>query len=283
MWFESSDGSDCSRCIIVFSASKPIMSSTARMYFDESIFESGFALKNYSTVRVYNEADRFLARRLDKVIATDDCTVGDDDDNDDVRSTVSIPSSVLSTSSSSSSSSGDSELCDRINNTIDADQPISEDEDDGEQPNDNRSDNRVININPSFPCRGINIYTLNIINKDVISTLPYNRITVDNSGDFYPIYIGEPTQIGSARFTIGELSSLESALMLKYFAIRGPVAISVELYMLVNRYFVDYRSWFSFSSDLGVLETPTHSLLVEGRPIELYDSIQFYGPPIELL
>lgn len=249
------------------------MSSAARMYFDESIFESGFALKNYSTVRVYNEADRFLARRLDKTIVTDDCIV-----DEDARSTVSIPSSVLSSSSSSSS---DGELCDRINNTIETDQPVSEDDDD--QPNDNRSDNRVININPSFPCRGINIYTLNIINKDVISTLPYNRITVDNSGNFYPIYIGEPTQIGSDRFTIGELSSLESALMLKYFAIRGPVAVSVELYLLVNRYFVDYRSWFSFSSDLGVLETPNHSLLVEGRPIELYESIQFSGRSIELL
>lgn len=240
------------------------------VYFDESIFESGFTLKNYTTVRVYNEADRFLANRLNKEIVSYDCDGGGEGDD------FSITSSILSTSASSSDGST---ICDRINNAIDRELTIGELDNDL----DNYSDDRVVNLNPNFPCRGINIYTLNILNKDVISTLPFNRIKVDDNGNFYPIYIGDITQIGSGRLTVGPLSPIESALMLKYFAIHEQITISVELYLLVSRLFVDYRSWFQFSADLGVLETPNHTLLLEGKPIETYDALTFSGKPVDLL
>lgn len=215
-----------------------------RLYFDESIFESGFALRNYTTVRTYNAVDRFLASRHNKEIVTDDC-------NRDASRSV---------DSSSSLSSSDEEEMDNFN------------------------DNRIINLNPRFPCRGINVYSLNIINKEVVSTLSFHTIKIENAGDFYPIYIGELSQSGSNRFTVSDLSAIDSALMLKYFAFRAPIAISVELYLLVNRLFVDYREWFAFSENLGVIETQNHNLLLGGETVDTSPSeIGFCGDPIKLL
>lgn len=211
----------------------------ARIYFDESIFESGFALRDYSTVRVNNAADRFLAERLGKEVVQDPCERPDHED-----------------------SSGEEDDCgDALGSNNDA----------------------VINLNPRFPCRGVNIYTLNIINKDVVSTLPFHKIKVESEDDrFRPIQIGE-SRGGVDRYTIGKLPAIDSALMLKYFAIKRPVTISVELYLLANALFVDYRKWFAFAEKLGIVETPNHTLLIEGRAIEEIECPRFYGEPIDLL
>lgn len=206
------------------------------VYFDESIFDGGFALRDYSTVRANNAADRFLAERLNKRCVMDPC----EDDEGDSTGT--------------------------------------------DEPDDAYTDNTIININPRYPCRGINVYTLNIINKEVISTMPFNRISIETEGDFYPIFVGEPTAVGVDRYTVGKLSPLESALMLKYFAIRGKVAISIELYLLVNRHFVDYRKWFEFGEDVGVVEAHDHTLSLGGK--SLNDNsvfLDFYGPPLKLV
>lgn len=51
-------------------------------YYDESIFGSGFTIRDYRTVYVNNEADRYLASRLDKRVTlaterTNECVTGE--------------------------------------------------------------------------------------------------------------------------------------------------------------------------------------------------------------
>jgi hypothetical protein len=165
------------------------LSLSAIIYFDETLFTDGRTITEFNKINVYNQADRYLATRLN-------LNISENATND---------------------------------------------------PN-------TLNINPPLPGSGVNIYTMDITNKTPQRLEPYNQILIHNDHSDgvvkTPIFIGEHIE-GNVYDINKELTDLESAIMLKYFAIHHNVFITRHLYNFVMMKFVDYRKWFK--EDFGHL------------------------------
>nr|WOJ45416.1 GrBNV gp97-like protein [Apis mellifera nudivirus] len=198
-------------------------------YFDESIFMNGFSIRNYSSVTVNNDADRYLLLRLGKEIISE------------------------------------KDVCSSRQN--------------------------IININPRISCAGINIYTMNALNKKILRHIPYYAIEIRrNSGSdntVVPVYIGEPRSSGNIIYDIGMIDDFSSAIMIKYFSMQSIIKITPRLYTLISRHFEDSvkRFYFDIDSEPGLVQLTNGELLYNNEPVQHDDGLldlNIYSPAIEI-
>jgi hypothetical protein len=161
----------------------------------------------------------------------------------------------------------------------------------------NRSDidhDSIVNINPKVPCIGTNVYTLNSRNKRIAISLPYNPIVVtiktDSDDTFRKLDINEYADIiddGDAtmhKFDINDdLTPLESAIMVKYLALKHKIIISIKLFLYIHKYPVDHRRWFDLDDTIGIIETQNYELLLDLRPINVPSLTNISGPELLLV
>lgn len=218
-------------------------------YFDESIFDDGFSLRNYEVIVVNNRADKMLASQLMM------------SGNEQRR--------VLEHS------------CDTLKHETST------------IPHD-----RIVTLNPRIPCIGTNVYTLNSRNKRVAISLPYHLpivVTVTPDDTFSKLLINEYSDIRTnhddddnddarpLKFDMNaDLKPMESAIMIKYLAMKRNLVITMNLYLYINKYYVDHRQWFTFDDTVGVIENRNHELLLHRKPIDLPRFLNFSGPELTL-
>lgn len=145
-----------------------------------------------------------------------------------------------------------------------------------------KSTNSIANINPRQPCRGINIYTLNMLNKKISQVEPFNQITIFNGEDGVPVDLFEYTP--ETIYTIGQLTSIESAIIIKYYAINNEnVTITSALYNFIKPHIQDQRSWFKNISDIdvGFVQNDNKELLHNSQIVSMPINT-FSGPEIHL-
>ncbi|ACH96174.1 GrBNV_gp97-like protein [Oryctes rhinoceros nudivirus] len=141
------------------------------------------------------------------------------------------------------------------------------------------SDSIAVNLNPRGLCMGINIYSMNPTNKKIKKLVNFNQISVFDGESPTPIDIAEykPNQI----YTVGSLTALESAIMLKYYAINNPnVYITRHLYLFVKKYFQDSRAWFNYKS-IGIVQNHNRELVMDDEILNV-PIVTFYSDPINI-
>lgn len=153
----------------------------------------------------------------------------------------------------------------------------------------------LINFNPRIPCMGVNIYTMDMTNKQIQHAETFNIISVIDSDDLSgdagtPIkilLIGDHESL--CVYTINPmLTPFEHAIMLKYYAIQGiDVQITRSLYALVHRYFRDTRIWFT-RAHRGSFQTYLGEIYAEARPnsnpeILNMPRLEVWGPAIDFV
>lgn len=202
-------------------------------YFDETIFTTAETFIPFNRVNVYNRADEYLA----------------------TRSRLQINS--------------DSECEPRKNQTRTIVLPIGNAISESTADEKSKLANAIVNLNPRKPCRGINMYTFNITNTRIEKTINFNQITVADSENHTPIFIGE--HIPESIYTVGDLTNFESAIMVKYFAINhANVCISRHLYTSIVKYFDTKREWFNYLP-IGVIQKKNKELVYQNRIINVPD------------
>lgn len=143
--------------------------------------------------------------------------------------------------------------------------------------------NSIANVNPRQPCRGINIYTLNMLNKKISQVESYNQISITDVGNGTPIDIVE--FISGTIYTIGELTSFESAIMIKYYAINNEnVTITRDLYNFIRHHIKDQRTWFNDLNnvlDVGYVQNENKELIHNTQLVSIPINT-FSGPEINL-
>lgn len=145
-----------------------------------------------------------------------------------------------------------------------------------------KSTNSIANINPRQPCRGINIYTLNMLNKKISQVEPFNQITIFNGEDGIPIDLVEYTP--ETIYTIGQLTCLESAIITKYYAINNEnVIITRALYNYIRPHIQDQRNWFNNINDIdvGYVQNANKELIHKSEIVSMPMNT-FSGPEIHL-
>lgn len=158
----------------------------------------------------------------------------------------------------------------------------------GEQP--------PVNLNPRIPCAGINVYTMDALNKLSLLSVPFNRIGVidvqmeENAASdaalppsVVPVYIGEHVE-GNVYTANPKLGSFESALMIKYFAVNAPIFITKHLYNDIEHYFADDpRQWFDTNALAhladSVMQNRRGELVSNGEIINV-PFVDYCGPAI---
>lgn len=125
-------------------------------------------------------------------------------------------------------------------------------------------DDKVININPKTICKGYNVFTMNMANKDVVDyVLPFHPVTVCEEGESdVPISVGEYVE-GVVYTNNDHLPSFEAAIMVKYFAISHKnVKITLSLHALVSPHFsTDKRVWFQLEAEKHVIQTKNKEVI----------------------
>lgn len=119
------------------------------------------------------------------------------------------------------------------------------------------SRDKILYINPETPRPGINLFTIDSTNVDkVIDLQTYIQIQVeyDNELSSQMLELADFFRYDSHKtLTINShaaLTSLESALLVKFYAIRyKEVIIDRQLYSFICGRFVDNRAWFRLRSD----------------------------------
>lgn len=116
--------------------------------------------------------------------------------------------------------------------------------------------NAKITLNPQITCFGLNVYTMDVTCKQVLDTYNFHKIIiVDPVETSERIKIQDLNKNKTTQSIIyeynEEITSFESAIMLKYYAKTQPIYISMSLYLYVNEHFKDGKLWFEFTSDFG--------------------------------
>lgn len=160
------------------------------------------------------------------------------------------------------------------------------DESDGNEP--------PVNLNPRIPCAGLNVYTMDALNKLSLLSVPFNRIGVidvrtDEPGDavpppsVVPIYVGEHVE-GNVYTANPTLGSFESAIMIKYFAVNASIFITKHLYNDIEHHFVgDRRQWFDTNALAHLADSVTQNRrgeLIGNGEIVNVPCVDYYGPSI---
>jgi len=147
--------------------------------------------------------------------------------------------------------------------------------------------NVKIYINPTRPAMGLNIYTINMLNKRINQIEHINQIEVldetvssmevdlkyielDVTKDYNPQGV----------YTISSsLTTYEMALLVKFYAISYEhVRISRSLFALINHIFKDQRNIFAYNRN-GIVQNRKKELIYKNELIEIpLNNIS--GPPI---
>lgn len=144
---------------------------------------------------------------------------------------------------------------------------------------------KILNINPTVPYPGINLYTINARQVDkTIALRTYAQIQVIDNDFQQETQLLELTEFlnydphKSLAINSHKLSSLESALLIKYYAINYKhVVIDRPLYSYICKEFVDNRAWFrradsskSYSSPAPVDSDKNRNFQKTNRLFTLY-------------
>lgn len=140
----------------------------------------------------------------------------------------------------------------------------------------------IVNLNPRRPCRGINIYSMDMLNKNnsqIQQVVSFNQISIFDGDTNVPIYIGE--HVEGNIYTVGSLTSFESAIMVKYFAINNSIFITRHLFNFIKRHFRDHRSWFNYNS-IGIVQNTNGELVDSNNEIINIPDLTISQPAIFL-
>lgn len=134
-----------------------------------------------------------------------------------------------------------------------------------------------VNLNPRHPSLGIDIYSINNNNISNGKNVPFNQILIYDGETTTPIVIGE--HVSGQIYTVGQLTSLESAIMLKFYAVNNPnVYITKHLYAYVEPYFQDARGWFRETS-IGITQNNKKELILNNEILNI-PPLNFSSDPI---
>lgn len=138
-----------------------------------------------------------------------------------------------------------------------------------------------IRLNPKIISNCINIYTLNKLNKMSKYTEHHNMINVlSKNTNTTPIYIGEHEE--GLIYDVGSLTSFESALMIKYFAINHVIFITRRLFRLIEYHFRNnYEVWFNFDN-VGVIQNELSELIKNGEYVDI-PNLDIYSTPVTII
>lgn len=204
---------------------------TASYYFDETIFTTSESFIPFHQINVYNRADEYLVERAQ-------LNVVKDYDCQMVQPSSRVVLKTLNTTT--------------INDDIK-----------------NELTKVVANLNPRRPCRGINIYSFNLTNNRIEKTTNFHQIGISDNSRGTPIFIGE--HIANSIYTVGDLTSFESAIMIKYFAINHDgVYVTRHLYNEIIDFFDQQRDWFNYKS-IGVVQKLNKELILDNKILNVPD------------
>lgn len=133
----------------------PSVPSNANTVFDETLFTDGFSIRDRSRVTVYNASDRYLAERLGKTVRA-------------IRA-------------------------DGFGGSVDGACPLGGDTE-TEEATMSGTAGGTVNVNPPVPCAGLNVYTMNALNKPSLRTVPYRRVIVLPTGSRNPELFADALQ-----------------------------------------------------------------------------------------
>ncbi|KAG8362506.1 GbNV_gp97-like [Fopius arisanus] len=139
-------------------------------------------------------------------------------------------------------------------------------------------------LNPRVPGRGINIFTLDATNKQVLRSAPFNQILITNAlRNSVPITIKDHDPQKSAVYTVGYLNPLESAIMIKYYAMHHQIRITPDLQAYIESFFNDTRSWFRRDyAQPGPIQKPNGEVVdASGNLLQLPD-LSFSSPEVDI-
>lgn len=144
----------------------------------------------------------------------------------------------------------------------------------------------TISVNPKLACRGINIYTLSAMNVKIGQMLPFNQIRVIGNEAAFMSREKKTLTIDEYERNIiyslnNDLTSIEAAIMIKYYAINHQVFITNELYHYIEKEFKDYRKWFHYSF-IGNLQKENHEIVNEHGLLINRPQIMFVGPIVTI-
>ncbi|ATY70244.1 GrBNV gp97-like protein [Tomelloso virus] len=141
-----------------------------------------------------------------------------------------------------------------------------------------RTNEKIANLNPRSVCAGTNMYSMDPTNKPIKKMVNFNQINVYNGETTMPMKIGEhqPGQI----YTVGQLTSFESAIMLKYYAVNNSdVYITNHLHSFVSKHFIDHRAWFNHLP-IGIVQNHKKELILNGDIVNV-PILSFASDPVE--
>lgn len=102
--------------------------------------------------------------------------------------------------------------------------------------NSNVPTKKIVNLNPHIPCIGTNLYSLDNTALESLIVVPFYQVSVTNSIGLQPIKITDVFADAEV-FTINpELTSFESAIMIKYYSKKKAITIDLKLYELVRKF-----------------------------------------------
>lgn len=133
------------------------------------------------------------------------------------------------------------------------------------------------NLNPRTPSLGIDIYSMDNKNVRIESVVPFNQILIYDGDTTTPITIEE--HVPGRIYTVGTLTPLESAIMLKFYAVNfSDVYITKHLYIYAAPYFQDDRGWFRNTS-IGVIQNDKKELIMDNQILNI-PPLNFSSEPI---
>ena len=256
-------------------AAANIIDSDNLIYFDESIFDDGFSLRNYEVIVVNNRADKMLASRLlsngrqqqhsYRVLEHSCETLKSETSSIPHDRIVSLNPKIPCIGTNVYTLNSRNK---RVAISLPYHLPIvvtikSHDTDD------------------TFSKLSIDEYA----NIDV-SPIRNNDNDDDDSNDDDDIYddrVAKEEQLQDNVLKLDmnqDLKPIESAIMIKYLALKRSLVITMELFLYINKYYVDHRQWFTFDDSVGVIENRNHELLLNRKPIDLPRFLNFSGPEL---
>jgi hypothetical protein len=141
---------------------------------------------------------------------------------------------------------------------------------------------KLLILNPDFPTRGKNVYTMDPLNFAQRVQVPFHRISVVGESlkeRRSPIEIAEHSP-GAVYDYNANLTKLEMAIMVKHHAIAHPgVQITLHLYHAIKERFDKDRRWFRLPSQ-GIVLTANYELQQDGQPLDV--PLALCGNPISL-
>lgn len=118
---------------------------------------------------------------------------------------------------------------------------------------------KIMNLNPKDDYLGKNVYTMDMYGHKPVYTAPFTPIHVVPKESYNTAKIAIHDYATDQVYTLSSyLTPLESAIMLKYYAISNfmmrkrkntfsdDIKITDELFNVVRKYFKDNRSWFVY-------------------------------------